>query len=176
VVAARGAVTALDSRDVAMWALAGWVAFVLLRLGSHAGPTGRALLAFVGALLALLVALQMLTRDADGDDDGTSERTREPPADVDERDTPGPGVDEERDGPDAGADAPGADVDALDPEAERLLAHLAEFAESGIRPPTRSRMARFGEYSPSAYVERFGSWEAALAAAGVDGDGGSDAD
>ncbi|WP_327052844.1 homing endonuclease associated repeat-containing protein [Halomicrococcus gelatinilyticus] len=53
---------------------------------------------------------------------------------------------------------------------EDLLGEVRRLAAVLHRPPTTTEMDEFGEYSPSTYRRRFGSWADALAAAGLDPD------
>lgn len=55
---------------------------------------------------------------------------------------------------------------AIDTDA--LLAELTRLADELDRAPTATQMKTDGEYSASVYIDRFGSWNAALEAAGLD--------
>lgn len=71
----------------------------------------------------------------------------------------------------AALDAAGIDVPDEDPQAiavDNLLAELRRVADELERPPTKSEIDSKGEYSPCTYHRRFGSWDAALDAAGLD--------
>ena len=51
---------------------------------------------------------------------------------------------------------------------EELLAELKRMATADDEPPTFQEMEAEGQYSPRTYVNRFGSWNEALAAAGFE--------
>ena len=54
---------------------------------------------------------------------------------------------------------------------DELLATVRELADALGHPPRRQEMATQGPFAPSTYRRRFGSWDAALAEAGLDPDG-----
>lgn len=53
------------------------------------------------------------------------------------------------------------------PRAE-LLEALTQLADDLGQPPTTTEMKQHGEFSPSVYIDRFGSWQSALHAADLD--------
>lgn len=54
---------------------------------------------------------------------------------------------------------------------EELLDHLHELSDELGKTPSRMEMRWNGEYEPSHYEEEFGTWESALARAGLEKDG-----
>ncbi len=67
----------------------------------------------------------------------------------------------------AALDAAGLEIDDHRYSKEELIDELQRLAD-GDEPPTMADLNEHGEYSPSPYVDRFGSWNDALEAAGFE--------